>query len=182
VVRRDVHPSRMSSQRLNITRDGEHAAKLARLAERVHVNEGTLARSLLSSAIDGHDPDPANVAALLDGIDGAWERRPRYRAIRVSACATLSHRCSSSRGSALNSPDAGRASGSSSALGAGCCSSTSSTRIVTGSWSSRFRNARTSTAATGQCYRAFCTGALQRGVASITVTRRRSRLTSWWTR
>jgi hypothetical protein len=64
----------MNSQRLNITLDGEHAAKLARLAARVHVNEGTLARSLLSSAIDDLDPDPANVAALLDGIDGAWER------------------------------------------------------------------------------------------------------------
>jgi hypothetical protein len=38
------------------------------------VNEGTLARSLLSSAIDELDPDPANVASLLDGIDGALER------------------------------------------------------------------------------------------------------------
>jgi hypothetical protein len=74
VVRRVVYPSRMSSQRLNITLDGEHAVKLTRLAARVHVNEGTLARSLLSSAIDDLDPDPANVAALLDGIDGAWER------------------------------------------------------------------------------------------------------------
>ena len=64
----------MSSQRLNITIDGEHAAKLASLAARVHVNEGTLARSLLSSAIDDLDPDPANVASLLDGIDGAFER------------------------------------------------------------------------------------------------------------
>ena len=64
----------MSSQRLNITLDGEHAVKLTRLAARVHVNEGTLARSLLSSAIDDLDPDPENVAALLDGIDGAWER------------------------------------------------------------------------------------------------------------
>lgn len=64
----------MSSQRLNITLDGEHAAKLASLAARVHVNEGTLARSLLSSAIDDADPDAANVTALLDGIDGAYER------------------------------------------------------------------------------------------------------------
>jgi predicted transcriptional regulator len=62
------------SQRLNITLDGEHAARLSRLAERVHVNEGTLARSLLSSAIDATDPDPANVVALLDGIDRAYER------------------------------------------------------------------------------------------------------------
>lgn len=64
----------MSSQRLNITLDEERAAKLARLAERVHVNEGTLARSLLSSAIDDSDPDADTVTAVLDGVDGAWER------------------------------------------------------------------------------------------------------------
>jgi hypothetical protein len=74
VARHDVYRSRVSSQRLNITLDSVHAAKLARLAARVHVNEGTLARSLLSSAIDDLNPDPANVAALLHGIDGAWER------------------------------------------------------------------------------------------------------------
>ena len=64
----------MTSQRLNITLDEEHAAKLARLASRVHVNEGTLARSLLSSAIDDADPNPDTVVTVLDGIDGAWER------------------------------------------------------------------------------------------------------------
>lgn len=64
----------MSSRRLNVTLDQEHAAKLARLAERVHVNEGTLARSLLSTAIDEADPDPDNVVAVLDGIDAAFER------------------------------------------------------------------------------------------------------------
>jgi hypothetical protein len=64
----------MSSQRLNITLDEERAAKLARLAERVHVNEGTLARSLLSSAIDDADPDVDTVVGVLEGIDGAWER------------------------------------------------------------------------------------------------------------
>lgn len=64
----------MSSQRLNITLDAEHAAKLARLASRTHVNEGTLARSLLSSAIDDADPDANTVVTVLDGIDGAWER------------------------------------------------------------------------------------------------------------
>lgn len=61
-------------QRLNITLDGERASKLSSLAARVHVNEGTLARSLLSSAIDEADPDPSNVVALLDSIDGAYER------------------------------------------------------------------------------------------------------------
>lgn len=63
----------MGSRRLNVTLDQEHAAKLARLAERVHVNEGTLARSLLSTAIDEADPDPDNVVAVLDGINGAFE-------------------------------------------------------------------------------------------------------------
>lgn len=64
----------MATHRLNVTLDDEHAAKLARLAERVHVNEGTLARSLLSTAIDDADPDAGTVVHILDGIDGAWER------------------------------------------------------------------------------------------------------------
>ncbi len=54
--------------------DGPYAEKLHRLAERTHVTAGTLARSLLSSALDEADPDPRDVTALLDGIDGAWER------------------------------------------------------------------------------------------------------------
>jgi predicted transcriptional regulator len=62
------------SQRLNITLDNERAAKLSQLAARVHVNEGTLARSLLASAIDEADPDPTNVVALLDAIPGAYGR------------------------------------------------------------------------------------------------------------
>lgn len=60
--------------RVNVTLDGEHALKLRRLAERTHVNEGTLARSLLSTALDEVDPDPRNVTELLDGIEGAFER------------------------------------------------------------------------------------------------------------
>lgn len=64
----------MATHRLNVTLDEEHAGKLARLAARVHVNEGTLARSLLSSAIDDADPDADTVVEVLDGIDGAWER------------------------------------------------------------------------------------------------------------
>ena len=35
---------------------------------------GTVARSLLSTAIDEADPDARNVVELLDGIAGAWER------------------------------------------------------------------------------------------------------------
>lgn len=64
----------MATQRLNITLDAEHARKLTQLATRVHVNEGTIARSLLSSAIDDADPDAATVVAVLEGIDDAWQR------------------------------------------------------------------------------------------------------------
>lgn len=69
----------MGSHRLNVTLDQRRAAKLARLAERTHVTEGTLARSLLSTAIDEADPDPDDIVALLDGIDGAFERAQRGR-------------------------------------------------------------------------------------------------------
>lgn len=60
--------------RLNVTLDEEYATKLSRLAERTHVKEGTLARSLLSRAIDEADADPRHVVDLLDGIPGAFER------------------------------------------------------------------------------------------------------------
>jgi hypothetical protein len=62
-----------ASIRLNVTLDSEHAAKLSMLAERTHVQEGTLARSLLSSALDEADPEPRTITALLDGIPGAFE-------------------------------------------------------------------------------------------------------------
>lgn len=57
-----------------MTLDPERAAKLALLAERTHTQEGTLARSLLSQAIDETDVDPRHVVELLDGIPGAFER------------------------------------------------------------------------------------------------------------
>jgi hypothetical protein len=60
--------------RLHLTLSGEHAEKLARLAERTHVREGTLARSLLSTALDEADAEPRHVTELLDGIPGAYER------------------------------------------------------------------------------------------------------------
>ncbi len=62
-----------ATSRLNVTLDSEHAAKLSMLAQRTHVQEGTLARSLLSSALDEADPDPRTITALLDGIPGAYE-------------------------------------------------------------------------------------------------------------
>ncbi len=60
--------------RVNVTLDAVHAAKLRALAERTHLHEGTLARSLLSTALDEADPDARNVTGLLDGIPGALER------------------------------------------------------------------------------------------------------------
>ena len=65
---------RPNPNRVNVTLDDEHAEKLRRLAARTHVNEGTIARSLLSTALDDADPDPRSVTVLLDGIPGAFER------------------------------------------------------------------------------------------------------------
>jgi hypothetical protein len=62
------------AKRINVTLDEEHALKLATLAERTHVQEGTLARSLLSTALDGADPDPVRITDLLDAMPGAWDR------------------------------------------------------------------------------------------------------------
>lgn len=61
------------SNRVNVVLDDERAWKLRRLAERTHTTPGTLARSLLSTALDEADPDPRSITALLDRIDGAWE-------------------------------------------------------------------------------------------------------------
>lgn len=63
-----------TARRINVTLDEEHAGKLARLAERTHVQEGTLARSLLSTALDDADPDAARITEVLNAIPGAWER------------------------------------------------------------------------------------------------------------
>jgi hypothetical protein len=62
------------SNRVNVVLDEEHALKLRRLAERTHTNPGTIARSLLVTALDEADPDPRDVTALLDAIPGAFER------------------------------------------------------------------------------------------------------------
>jgi predicted transcriptional regulator len=67
-------------ERLNITLDDEYAEKLSRLAERTHVQPGTIARSLLSSALDEVDADPRNVVDLLDSVPGALERAQLGRA------------------------------------------------------------------------------------------------------
>ena len=57
--------------RFNVLLDDEHAARLHRLADRTFINPGTLARSLLSAALDQADPDAATITMLLDSIAGA---------------------------------------------------------------------------------------------------------------
>lgn len=60
--------------RFNVLLDEAHAAKLRALADRTHVAPGTLARSLLSTALDEVDPGPATIVEILDSIPGAFER------------------------------------------------------------------------------------------------------------
>jgi len=62
------------ARRVNVTLDEEHAQRLALLAARTHIQEGTLARSLLSSALDAADPSASRVTEILESIPGAWER------------------------------------------------------------------------------------------------------------
>ncbi len=65
------------AMRLNLTLDDEHAALLADLAEAAHVQAGTLARSLLLSALDrtvqpdGAPADSVDLVELLGRIPGA---------------------------------------------------------------------------------------------------------------
>ena len=62
------------ANRFNVQLDDEHALKLHRVAERTYVQPGTIARSLLSTALDQVDPDATTITELLDSIPGAWER------------------------------------------------------------------------------------------------------------
>jgi adenylate kinase family enzyme len=66
--------STSAMERLNITVDDEQYERLARMADRMHVQPGTLARSLLLSALDEAALDADNVVRLLDGLPGAYER------------------------------------------------------------------------------------------------------------
>jgi hypothetical protein len=65
--------------RVNVTLDAEYGEKLRRMAERAYVQEGTMARSLLSRAIDEADIDPESMVDLLGRIPGAVERLERAR-------------------------------------------------------------------------------------------------------
>lgn len=63
-----------SIEPLSIELDDEHAAKLQRLADQMQIEPGTVARTLLSVAIDQVDPHASNVSEMLDGLHGAYER------------------------------------------------------------------------------------------------------------
>jgi predicted transcriptional regulator len=63
-----------AGKRFNVVLDEEHAAKLQDMAARMYVQPGTVARSLLSNAIDQVDSEAATITAILDAIPGAWER------------------------------------------------------------------------------------------------------------
>ena len=91
-------------ERVNITLDDERAEKLSRLAQRMHVQPGTVARSLLAHALDEADPDPRNVVELLDGIDGAYERAATRFAKLRPAKPSRSTSCSAWRPSRWRPP------------------------------------------------------------------------------
>jgi len=61
-------------KRINVVLDVEHDDRLTEIAARLYVQPGTVARSLLSTALDQVDPEAATITALLDSIPGAWER------------------------------------------------------------------------------------------------------------
>jgi predicted transcriptional regulator len=62
------------SIRLNVTLAPEVGEKLARIASRTQVREGTIASSLLAQAIEEADPDATRIVDLLDRIPAAWDR------------------------------------------------------------------------------------------------------------
>ena len=78
------------SRRINVTLEPDYARKLASLAERTHVQEGTLARSLLSSALDEADPDASRITEILDvgcrdrsGLSASSEGCPLFQGAAI---------------------------------------------------------------------------------------------------
>jgi hypothetical protein len=63
-----------TSSRVNVTLDAEHAQRLKRMAEQAYTSEGTLARSLLSRAIDDAEVDGRTMVEILNGIPGVGQR------------------------------------------------------------------------------------------------------------
>jgi predicted transcriptional regulator len=77
-----------SINRVNVVLDDERAAKLHRLAERIHTSPGTIARSLLATALDEADPDARHVTDLLDSITGAYDRAEQGRGEALAGVGT----------------------------------------------------------------------------------------------
>lgn len=67
-------PMPETTRRLNVTLDPTYAAKLANLSERTHINEGTLAQSLLSQALNKLTPIRATQLPSWMACRGALER------------------------------------------------------------------------------------------------------------
>lgn len=67
------------THRVNVLLDEEHAERLRRMADQSHAAEGTLARSLLSRAIDEAEVDGRTIVEVLNGIRGAGESIARGR-------------------------------------------------------------------------------------------------------
>ena len=67
------------THRINVLLDEEHAARLRRMAAQSYAAEGTLARSLLSRAIDEAEVDGRTMVEVLNGIPAARESLERGR-------------------------------------------------------------------------------------------------------
>lgn len=67
------------THRINVLLDEERAARLRRMADQSYAAEGTLARSLLSRAIDDAEIDGRTIVEVLNGIPGARESIARGR-------------------------------------------------------------------------------------------------------
>ena len=76
------------TNRVNVVLDQEHSTKLHRLAERTHTNPGTIARSLLATALDEADPDARHVTDLLDSIPEAFDRAEQGRGEALAGVGT----------------------------------------------------------------------------------------------
>lgn len=77
-----LRPNVASSKRthlITVVLDEERAARLRRMADRSYSPVGTLARSLLSRAIDEAEMDGATMLEVLNGIPGARESTTRSR-------------------------------------------------------------------------------------------------------
>jgi len=64
----------MAANRINVSLDDARALRLSQLADQLNVQEGTVARSLLSQALDDLAPEPRHITDLLERIPGARER------------------------------------------------------------------------------------------------------------